>query len=103
MNVNEAILTEVASTLDRLPMAAREMLAAEYLYELTPDEAAEVAGIPAADAEQVKAETTEGVYDDDGRAVQQRGTATHARYGCPGLPSTHAPGCTVRPRAGPCR
>ena len=32
--------------------------------------------------------------------VQQRGAATHARYGCPGQASTYAPGCTVGPRAG---
>jgi len=28
----------------------------------------------------------------DGRPVQQRGTATYARYGCPGQASAHALG-----------
>ena len=32
--------------------------------------------------------------------VQQRGTATHARDGCPGQASTYALSCTVGPRAG---
>ena len=37
------------------------------------------------------------------RPVQQRGTATHTRYGCPGRASAHALGCPLGPRAGPRR
>lgn len=44
-----------------------------------------------------------GVAAHTGRPVQQRGTATQARYGCPGHASAHALGCIVWPRAGACR
>ena len=37
------------------------------------------------------------------RLAQQRGTATPARYGCPGQASAGVLCCAVRPRAGPCR
>jgi hypothetical protein len=36
----------------------------------------------------------ESVLDGVDRPVQQQGTVTHARYGCPGGPSTYALDCT---------
>jgi hypothetical protein len=53
---------------------------------------ADTVGVPYKRRMSVKP-SLDGVVARASQPIQQRGTATHARYGCPGQASAHALGC----------